>query len=104
MRQLLVSLAAVMLAAAAASAQSESSTIWSSTAEGAIDSGWVVISPTGPSDYFSVAYAAVTALNVENGTVSKAMPIKGVGVSVADFGTTQTYPTVGVFRPNPTLD
>lgn len=103
MRKALLSFAAMALAAAGASAQSENSTIWSNQAV-AIDSGWVVIFPTGSSDYFSQAFAAVATLNVEDGTVSKSMPIRGVGVASSDFGTTQTYPTVGVFRPNVSLD
>lgn len=103
MRKALLSFAAMALAAAGASAQSENSTIWSNQAV-AIDSGWVVIFPTGSSDYFSQAFAAVATLNVEDGTVSKSMPIKGVGVASSDFGTSQTYPTVGVFRPNVSLD
>lgn len=32
------------------------------------------------------------------------LPLKGVGVSVADFGTTATYPTVGIFSPAIVLD
>ena len=103
MRKALLSFAALAIAAAGASAQSENSTIWSNQAS-AIDSGWVVTFPTGSSDYFSQAFAASAALNVEVTTVSKALPIKGVGVSVADFGGSQTYPTVGVFRPNVSLD
>src|SRR5262245_34368098 len=80
------------------------STIWSCVVPQAPDSGWVVQFPTGSSDYFSAAYAAVTTLNVEGGTVSKALPIKSVGVSVADFSSGHSYPTIGVFRPNVGLD
>src|SRR5262245_15141020 len=84
--------------------RAQDSTLWSSRVAGDIDGGWVVTSPTGSADYLSVAYATSKVLNVEGGTISSSMPIKGVGVSVADFGTTRTYPTVGVFRPDPVLD
>jgi hypothetical protein len=102
MRKALLSFAAFALAAAGASAQD--STIWSCVVPGVPDGGWVVQFPTGSSDYFSAAYAAVVTLNVEGGTVSKALPIKSVGVSVADFTSGLNYPTIGVFRPNIGLD
>src|SRR5262245_32119274 len=80
------------------------STIWSCVVPSVPDPGWVVQFPTGSSDYFSAAYAAVTTLDVEGGTVSKALPIKSVGISVADFSSGLNYPTIGVFRPNVGLD
>jgi hypothetical protein len=104
MRKALLGFAALAIAAAGASAQTENSTIWSNLISGAPDSGWVVAFPSGSSDYFSAAYATSASLNVEGNTVSKAMPIKGVGVCETEFGSTVSYPTVGVFRPNVGLD
>src|SRR5262245_22697164 len=93
-----------LVLAAAVIGKAQDSTLWSSRVSGPIDGGWVVTIPTGSSDYLSVAYTTSRLWNVEGGVVSSTMRFKGVGVSVADFGTTQTYPTVGVFRPNPVLD
>jgi hypothetical protein len=104
MRIAVLSAIIAMVAAASGMGQSENATIWSNLIKGKPDSGWVVQIPTASSDYFSCGYDVVATLNVESATVSKSMPIRGVGVSVADFGTTQTYPTVGVFRPNVGLD
>jgi len=103
MRKALMSFAAFAIAAAGASAQSENPTIWSNQAV-AIDSGWVVTFPTGSSDYFSQAFAGSNTLNNEDGTVTRSMPVRGVGVSTADFGVSSGYPAVGVFRPNVSLD
>src|SRR5262245_54220271 len=104
MRKLLLTLTALVLVATNASAQLEQATIWSNRVPGDLDSAWVVTSPTGSSDYFTVTFATVAALNAEGATVSNALPVKGVAVSTVDLGTTETYPTVGVFRPNVTLD
>src|SRR5262245_11633081 len=81
----------------------EDSTLWVTDVEGAIDSAWVVAYPTGPSDYFSVAHHVVPG-NANVADIAEALPIVGVAVSVADFGSGRTFPTVGVYRPNLTLD
>src|SRR5262245_37000152 len=78
------------------------STIWSCVVPNVPDSAF---NPSFPIiSHLSVAYAAVPTLNVEGGTVSKTMPIKSVGVSIADFGSGLSFPTIGVFRPNVGLD
>jgi hypothetical protein len=97
--------AALAIAAAGASAQSENSTIWSNLIQTAPDRGWVVANPAGSSDFFSAGYQAVsTPLNVEGTVVNRGMPLKGIGLCISDFGSTLTFPTVGVFRPNVGLD
>src|SRR5262249_5800769 len=71
---------------------------------GPIDSGWVVVFPTGSSDFFSVSFTVNALKDDERDTVTRLMPIKAVGVNVADFGTSLTYPVVGAFNPNTGLD
>jgi hypothetical protein len=81
----------------------EDSTIWVTDLQGAIDSAWVVASPTGSSDYFSVAHHVASG-NPNGADLTEALPIVGVAVSVADFGSGRTFPSVGVYQPNLTLD
>jgi hypothetical protein len=81
----------------------EDSTIWVTNVLGRVDSAWAVSDPTGPSDYFSVAHH-VEPGNANVAVLAEALPIVGVSVSVADFGSGRTFPTVGVYRPNLTLD
>src|SRR5215510_10621479 len=80
----------------------EASTIWVTDLQGAIDSGWVITVPTGSSDYFSVAHHVAPG-NSNGADLAEALPIVGVAVSVADFGSGRTFPSVGVYQPNLTL-
>ena len=88
----------LLVLAAAVVGRAQESTLWPSRVSGPIDGGWVVTTPAGSSHYLSVAYTMSRERNVEDGVVFSTMPFKGVGVSVADFGTTRTYPTVGIFH------
>src|SRR5262245_19928280 len=93
-------------------ATAQNASIWSHQlgsqffGDAAIDTGWVVTIPTLTSDWFSVAYniTAGVADNDDRQFINGHMSVTGLGLSVADFGTTQTYTEVGVFRPNRPLD
>jgi hypothetical protein len=79
------------------------STIWVTNVHGAIDSAWVVSVPGGSSDYFSSRYAVLPGTgNAED--VVDGLPITGIALSVADFGSTAKFPMVGVFYPNLAVD
>jgi hypothetical protein len=79
------------------------STIWVTDLKGAIDSGWVVSFPTGSSDFFSVAHNVVPGLGNSEDVVD-GLPVTGIALSVNDFGSTSTFPMVGVFYSNFVLD
>src|SRR5262245_36727217 len=79
------------------------STIWVTNVHGGIDSAWVVSVPGGSSDYFSSRYAVVPGTgNAED--VVDGLPITGIALSVADFGSNAKFPMVGVFYPNLAVD
>jgi hypothetical protein len=80
------------------------STIWVTSLKGAIDSGWVVSVPGGSSDYFNTAHTVLPGLGNSEQLVD-GLPITGLAVSVADFGSSGlTFPLVGVYYSNPALD
>jgi hypothetical protein len=79
----LVSLALFSLSAWAG--QDEDSTIWVSDMKGAADSGWVVSIPAGNSDYFSVSHAVIPGKGDSEQLVD-GLPVSGISVSIADFG------------------
>jgi hypothetical protein len=72
------------------------STIWVTDTRGPCDSGWVVVFPTGTSDYYGVSHNVVAGIP-DSEDVAQGMPLTGVSVSVADFASGRTYPTVGVY-------
>lgn len=108
MRKALFGLATLALVATTASAQVENASIWSHQIgnDAAIDGGWVVSIPALTSDSFSAAYNVTAGVGDNNDRqfINGNMNVNGVGLSVADFGTTQTFTQVGVFRPNLALD
>jgi hypothetical protein len=108
MRKALFGLATLALVATTATAQVENASIWSHQLgnDAAVDSGWVVSIPALTSDSFSAAYNVTAGLadNDDRQQINGNMNVNGVGISVADFGTTQTFETIGVFRPNLPLD
>src|SRR5262245_23640253 len=105
MKKALMVLAAFALVTTTATAQDAS--IWSHQlgTDATIDTGWVVTIPTLTSDWFSVAYNVTGGVgdNGDRQVINGHMNVNGLGLSVADFGTTQTYTNVGVFRPNRSL-
>src|SRR5262245_61666428 len=106
MKKALMVLAGFTFATTTATAQSAS--IWSHQLgnDKAIDSGWVVTIPSLTSDWFSAAYDVTAGIgdNDDRQFLNGHMNVNGLGISVADFGTTQTFDHVGVFRPNLPLD
>ncbi|MFN8549685.1 MAG: hypothetical protein U0527_17375, partial [Candidatus Eisenbacteria bacterium] len=68
-----------------------------------IKQGLVVQIPTGSSDYFNVAHAVQPGIGNSDEVVD-GLPVTGISVSVADFGSGRTYPTVGIFASNLGLD
>src|SRR5262249_8571376 len=79
------------------------STIWVTDLKGEIDSAWVPMFLGGPSDFFNTAHTVLPGLGNSEDLVD-GLPITGIAVSVADFGTTLRYPMVGVFYSNFGLD
>src|SRR5262245_5175690 len=106
MRKALSGLAVLALGVTTAAAQDAS--IWSHQLgnSAVLDTGWYVTIPSGPSDFFSSAYDVVAGLgnNPDREVINGNMKVNGIAVSVTDFGTTRTYPQVGVFRSNLPLD
>ncbi|MFO0985026.1 MAG: hypothetical protein U1E76_25405 [Planctomycetota bacterium] len=81
------------------------STIWSATKKNVTDSGWIVSNPTGSADFFDTTYRVTAGNgNVERATVAQGLPVSGVAVSVADFGSGAQYAQVGVFNSNLAVD
>jgi hypothetical protein len=66
----------------------------------------VVTIPSLTSDWLSAAYNVTAGVgdNDDRQFINGNMNVNGLGLSVADFGTTQTFTNVGVFRPNRPLD
>src|SRR5262245_2141846 len=79
------------------------STLWVTDLQGAIDSGWIVSVPTGPSDYFNTAHKVVPGLDNSEQIVD-GLPITGLALAVSDFGSSNTFPVVGVYYSNTALD
>lgn len=69
-----------------------------------MDSGWVVTIPSLTSDFFNKCSNVTPGIGDTDSEVVGGLPINSVDISVADFGTTLTYSTVGVFRSNLGLD
>src|SRR5262245_6492476 len=83
----------------------DESTIWSALKQGPIDRGTAVSIPSQDSDYLNVTYSVVTGSDdQENGFLAQGLPVKGVAVSVSDFGSGRTYPRIGMYRSNLGLD
>jgi len=61
-------------------------------ADGSMEGGWVVAIPAGSSDYFNVRYDGA------------GRSVRSLGISVADFGGTTSYPVVGYYNANTGLD
>jgi hypothetical protein len=100
-------LATLAIAATTAFGQTKESTIWSNPKGGLIDGGWVVQFPTGSSDWFDTTYTVLpnSGINTEDGVIAGLLPIKGIAISVADFGSGQPgYPEAGCVLSNLTLD
>lgn len=79
------------------------SAVWVTDVHGAMDSGWGVSFPAGPSDFFSVGHDVIAGSGNSEELVD-GLPVNGLAVSIADFGTTATFPRVGVYNPNLGLD
>src|SRR5262245_51204576 len=97
-----------VLALVATTASAQNASIWSHQLanDAAIDTGWLVSIPSVTSDWFSAAYNVTAGLgdNDDRQFINGNMNVNGIGISVADFGSTQSYASVGVFRPNLPLD
>lgn len=76
----------------------EDSTIWVSDVRNHMDSGWVVSIPSGSSDWFSVGHPVVAGKGDSEALVD-GLPVTGLSVSTADFGSGTNYPVVGLYPP-----
>src|SRR5262245_57778624 len=103
-RWLLCVLAVTVLGSRVVAAQDTDSILWVSSSRFLdINSGWVVQLPAGPSDFLSVPYP-VQGGSGNSEQLVDGLPITGVAVSVADFGSSTSFPLVGVFPPNLSVD
>jgi hypothetical protein len=92
MRRFLLAAASVALLPVVASAQQRPEFIHNTKTDGSTEGGWVVQIPSGSSDYFNVRY------DIPNTSYS------GVHISMYDFGTATTYPSIGIWGTDFGLD